>query len=74
MLGIRVSQYPQGCHLLLFFDLTGTSKHQKAQNCEFGSDSAVQLIHWECGKGLEQRCSELRAHLALGQFHLGINP
>lgn len=40
MLGIQVSQYPQGCHLWLFFDLTRTSKYQKAQKCEFGSNSA----------------------------------
>lgn len=45
----RVS-IPPGCHLLLFFDLTGTSKHQKAQNCELGSDSAgsaAPLGIWE---------------------------
>lgn len=40
MLGIRVPQYPQGCHLVLFFDLTRTSKYHKAPSCEFGSDSA----------------------------------
>lgn len=31
---------PSGCHLVLFFDLSRTSKYQKAPSCEFGSDSA----------------------------------
>lgn len=59
-------QYPQGCHLFLFFDLARTFKYQKAQNWAFCSNSAdsANLLRIWIRVGVES-CADLKANMTM---------